>query len=586
MDSRPRNNNGQFAPDEQGGMDPNTTSAAYNPQIIEARKATLAEKLRRAIGVRRGVEESVPQEQRVLSRFNHGGHGEHGGVREFSILNKISNLTGMAQIKAGRDSLELAKYNRSLRDAYRADAVKQNKFPYRDSRLQYKIESGMRGSAIERGTYAKYDVRRARKLINEGVRRRNISIGVGAGVVGAGAGAGYLATREKGLSAKLRLRELAAISIGTAKKVLREVRAGNPGLKTVRPDSSPSLAQYVAPHTSKRVLKAAREQNGWDFNPEPNSMIIPRDVTGRDPDIKEHIESMKKMVLSSIPKKMVPIQQAAYKKAAALNSPVGLALHEAGHATMPKDVSKKLSKLQQAAARNGGVSLTDSYFKAGIDEEYRANREILNKIKLHGTAQEVAEWRGRSQDQIKIGYRTPIFNAAIMQEASPEEIQKAMVGETPLSLKRRVLEKYPHIRKQHLSAKLRLRELARRAAYDPYAMQAQPAEPGQAGRNFRNAAVGIGALGVGGGVAYAGWRGAQAAQSAQTLTDDALKTSAEARKAARSARVAAARFNRAGKVLKTQLTTFPTFKKVASKIFEEELKNLKELATRSVELNS
>jgi hypothetical protein len=67
-DSRQRNSQGQFAPEQQGGMDANTTSAAYNPQIIEARKASLAEKLRRAIGIRRGVEESVPQEQRVLSR--------------------------------------------------------------------------------------------------------------------------------------------------------------------------------------------------------------------------------------------------------------------------------------------------------------------------------------------------------------------------------------------------------------------------------------------------------------------------------------------------------------------------------------
>ena len=135
-------------------------------------------------------------------------------------------------------------------------------------------------------------------------------------------------------------------------------------------------------------------------------------------------------------------------------------------------------------------------------------------------------------------------------------------------------------------AKLRLRELARQAAYDPYAVQAQPAEPGQAGRDFRNAALGIGALGAGGGVAFAGFRGAQAAKSAQTLTDDALKTSGEARKAARSARVAAARVNRAGKWAKTQLTTFPTFKKVASRIFEEDLQGLKELAARSVELNS
>jgi hypothetical protein len=459
MDSRPRNNQGQFAPEEMGGMDPNTTSAAYNPQIIEARKATLAEKLRRAIGLRRGVEETVPQERTMLS-------------------------------------------------------------------------------------------------------------------------------------AKLRLRELADISIGTAKKVLREIRAGNPGLRIFRPESSPMMAQYISPHTSKKMIKAAREQlvdfqpNGRDFKLAPNSMIVPRDVARRDPDLKEHVEDMKKMVLSSIPKKLVPIQQAAYKKAESLNSPVGMALHEAGHATMPESVSKNISKLQQAAAKNGGISMTDPYFKTGIDEEYRANREVLNKIKQHGTPQEADSWRKRSQDQIKIGYRAPVFNAAMMQEASPEELEKAMAGLTPLSLKRRVLQKYPHIRKQQLSAKLRLRELARQAAYDPYAVQAQPAEPGQTGRDFRNAALGIGALGVGGGAVYAGWHGAQAAKSAQTLTDDALKTSAEARKAARAARVAASRVNRVGKMIKTQLTTFPTFKKVASKIFEEDLQNLKQLAAWSVELNS
>lgn len=118
------------------------------------------------------------------------------GVKEFSILNKISSLTGLAQIKSGRKALAQAKYNRRLRDGYRAEAAHHNKFPYKDSELQYKIESGMRGRAIEHDTYAKHDVRDARKLINEGVRRRNISIGVGAGVAGS-AGAGYLATRKK-----------------------------------------------------------------------------------------------------------------------------------------------------------------------------------------------------------------------------------------------------------------------------------------------------------------------------------------------------------------------------------------------------
>lgn len=168
------------------------------------------------------------------------------------------------------------------------------------------------------------------------------------------------------------------------------------------------------------------------------------------------------------------------------------------------------------------------------------------------------------------------------------EARKATLAEKlrrAIGMRRGVEESVPQ-EERVLSAKLRLRELARQAAYDPYAVQAQPAEPGQAGRDFRNASIGIGALGAGGGVAYAGWRGAQAAKSAQTLTDDALKTSAEARKAARAARITAARVGSAGKWAKTQFTTFPTFKKVAAKIFEEDLQNLKELAARSVELNS
>jgi hypothetical protein len=65
-DSRPRNNQGQFAPESEGGIDANTTSTAYNPQIIEARKASLIEKIRRMRGARNGVEESVPQREQVL----------------------------------------------------------------------------------------------------------------------------------------------------------------------------------------------------------------------------------------------------------------------------------------------------------------------------------------------------------------------------------------------------------------------------------------------------------------------------------------------------------------------------------------
>lgn len=137
-----------------------------------------------------------------------------------------------------------------------------------------------------------------------------------------------------------------------------------------------------------------------------------------------------------------------------------------------------------------------------------------------------------------------------------------------------------------LSAKLRLRELARQVAYDPYG-QAQP-EQGRAGRDFRNSALGIGALGVGGGAAYLGWRGGQAsksvqgaADSAKAATESARAAADEVQKVARSGRRVSARVGVVMKGVKTQLTTFPTFKKVASKFFEEDLQNLRELATIS-----
>ena len=112
-------------------------------------------------------------------KFNHGGHGEHGGVKEFSILNKISNLTGMAQIKAGREALEKAKWSR--KHALLASPMRLDGGP---------------AYGVRKFSHAREATREARRLIDEGVRRRNTSIGVGAGVAGA-AGAGYLAMRKK-----------------------------------------------------------------------------------------------------------------------------------------------------------------------------------------------------------------------------------------------------------------------------------------------------------------------------------------------------------------------------------------------------
>jgi hypothetical protein len=202
------------------------------------------------------------------------------------------------------------------------------------------------------------------------------------------------------------------------------------------------------------------------------------------------------------------------------------------------------------------------------------------------------QFASQSIDGIDANTTSTAYNPQVIEQRKLSLIEKIrrMRG-----VRNGVEESVPH-QQFSMNTKLRLRELARQT-YDPYAPQ--PAQPGQFGRDFRNTAIGVGALGAGAGVAYAGWQGSQAAKSAQaaaksaqTLTDDALKTSGEARKAARGARVAAARVGRAGQAIKTQLTTFPTFKKVGSAIFragrarylfETDLGKLRELAARSVE---
>jgi hypothetical protein len=637
MDSRPRNNNGQFAPDEMSGVDANTTSAAYNPQIIEARKATLAEKLRRAVGIRRGVEESVPRiDSNVVNErirgaggavlFNHGGHGEHGGVREFSILNKISNLTGMAQIKAGRDSLGAAKYNRSLRDAYRESAIKEAKYPYHDADLRYRLESSARHAAIERGFYAKNDVRRARKLINEGVRRRNISIGVGAGVVGAGAGAGYLATREKDLSAKLRLRELALArdpqtgelkeegsAMGTAAKVGLGVAglggaavAGTRGyhaIKTVREVGKGSFREGVSRIQTAHDFVGDKAVSALNKKASASAKAGWMGKFGKAGDFMAGNIFTKSMFAAKLRLRelaqgfAIPPEIAAQRMARRQEL-----MKNPDYANVQGYLVKKDNQhiMESVLKRGGKPNIRDGQV---VSAYFPGKKSLSAKLRLR----ELAEYKP-SEEALRLRDATLAYNKFI---GGKEDWQAASNSERGLKLRgahaaanNAVQQKGIHSQwhlpfgigkkakawrqynqdmdwvNNQLSAKLRLRELARQAAYDPYA------EPGQTGRDFRNAALGIGALGAGGGVAYAGFRGAQAAKSAQVLTDDALKTSGEARKAARSARVAAARVSRAGKVIKTQLTTFPTFKKVASKIFEEDLQGLKELAAKSVELNS
>ena len=704
MDSRPRNNQGQFAPDEQGGMDPNTTSAAYNPQIIEARKASLAEKLRRAIGLRRGVEESVPQEQRVLSaklRLRElaekpflkpekpflkqdeklmkdgpakraavssglaGGFGAGVGALYGSALHSVLTDGRIGVSEVGKQFPKLLKHAKaSSRGKYALLGAAAGAIP---SVIAYPIEYGAKKSRHDGlkkypksvgeigvpGYTESYPENSALPTLKAYFRKKEMSAkffgkmededtalkkaGRVAGTAAIGGLAGRMAAWNPVHGGKMNRATMIGAGLGALSQgAFEHIASAKTGLHgkpvNVTDESRKSTRDIggVLPSLGLVGAGVAAHLRGSKDNMDDTINEVRIRMTGKASDqyaAKKHAQARRAMGLEGEtfipkmpnfslpfgPKSANPrsvdeigggLEQKLERLAkSAKGTPEGEAAARKLNALRSKEGKTFMGKVKKAVAK------VSSKFKSGnVAPQKVIGRLLSAKLRLR----ELSEWTQQEQDAYEKKYAEYLaggasaglgrfdakdpktgkkYGGVITPDMYKRERQNpvpVMVRLTPAKAGgwdkkitppdefRQQMADYREKQKTILSAKLRLRELARQAAYSPYA-QAQPAEPGQAGRNFRNAAIGIGALGAGGGVAYASWRGAQAAKSAQTLTDDALKTSGEARKAARTARVAAARFNRAGKVLKTQLTTFPTFKKVASKIFEEEFKNLKKL---------
>jgi hypothetical protein len=717
-DSRPRNNNGQFAPDEMSGVDANTTSAAYNPQIIEARKAALAEKLRRAVGIRRGVEESVPRiDSNVVNErirgagggvlFNHGGHGEHGGVKEFSksaaLLDHQAKLAealawganwrktkgsflivreggpaGVARQPVGKATTFGGARRAIDRHDLKYGAVAHHLIDPATGKRPVGFSAKLRLRELAAATLIdKPLLKEDEKLLRDGAAKRALIGSSLPGALGAGAGALYGSVLHSVLTDG-RIDSQIGKQFPRLLKHAKSSSKGKYALIGAAAGAIPAIISYPMGYAG---MNARRE--GLKKYPKSVGELGPPGYTGSYPEnsalstlkayfrkkemsakffgrMEDEDTALKKAgrvagtaAIGGLAGRMAvwnPVHGGKMNRATMIGAGLGalsqgafehIASAKTGLHGKPvnvtdesrkstRDIGRALPSLGLAAAG------TAAYIAAKKDESDDFVNDFRIRVtgkasdqyaaKKHAQARRAMGLEGetfipqmpnfslpfgpksanpRSVDEIGGGLEQKLERLAKSAKGTPEgeaaarklNALRSKEGKTFMGKVKKAVAKVSSKFKSGnvapqkviarlLSAKLRLRELARQAAYDPYAVQAQPAEPGQAGRDFRNAALGIGALGAGGGVAYAGFRGAQAAKSAQVLTDDALKTSGEARKAARSARVAAARVNRAGKVIKTQLTTFPTFKKVASKIFEEDLKSLKELADRSVELNS
>jgi hypothetical protein len=363
-------------------------------------------------------------------KFNHGGHG---GLKEFSILNKISNLTGIAQIKAGREALEKAKWARKnplIAVARRSDGS---------------------GVGFPQFPHAREATREARSFINEGVRRRNISIGVAgaAGVVGGGLahqhfGRGQGPARSKQLAAKLRgLREFGVVSVETAKKVFRGLGKGDIP-KSLRPNISslleaPMGAMYVPRGTPLEARSQIASTFGGPFGGrrskafDPHTVIVPR--------ANESLRSSNKSILGGM-----------------LADPIGTSLHEHGHAAdsiLPRAgqaMGKRAKRLGSAMA-SGDFDAADRLGKGmgrvALRAERRANQNVLKQIQTHGTGEEVKAWKQWANKQMKHGYRNSMYQAA-----------SAEVGADTLAKKKALLREMPMLRSKFTNLAARLESLS------------------------------------------------------------------------------------------------------------------------------
>ena len=240
-----------------------------------------------------------------------------------------------------------------------------------------------------------------------------------------------------------RMIELASVSIGTAKKVLREIRGESAGLKQLRPRDAVRKSMYVPKATPAHTdIGSLKRKTGWN-GLAPHMVVVPRQT----PELR--VKSARQQHLP-----MSPANRRELENHAQLNDPIDASLHEHGHVTLPKKTKTILKNGEARARSEAGIPITHPYFKTAVNEEYRANRDILERIRTHGTPQEAKAWRARAQMQIKEGYRKPMFNNALMDEVTRTGAHAITEkGHLPLSLKRRVLQKHPHLRQQELSAK-------------------------------------------------------------------------------------------------------------------------------------
>ncbi len=214
-------------------------------------------------------------------------------------------------------------------------------------------------------------------------------------------------------SARSKMIELGVVSVGTAKKVLRglgEQAGGRPQL--LRPRGAPRFATYFPRGTPEAPRKAIMEDFAFPLRTriKSHTVIVPRARGGKSPFPRFDV--------------------------------IGVGLHEHGHAAdslvarHSKAQLAKRSRFQGALAKgdaNTADKLGRKIVGSEIESERRANQNVLKQIEIHGKPHEAVAWKKWANQQMKQGYRKPIYRDTVREtRADTLSKKKAVLRELPM----------------------------------------------------------------------------------------------------------------------------------------------------------
>ena len=214
-------------------------------------------------------------------------------------------------------------------------------------------------------------------------------------------------------------------STSTAKKVFRGLRGGMERAPLIRPSGPTALGAYLSKSATGEQASMVGDQIGSMIGSKvtmkPHSILLPRQN-------RFDLENS-------------PIGKSG-EKLPNIGGPVETAAHERGHAYDPnlpermerlRETSKgfmdALGRGDQAAAASAGRSMG----ARTMQNEYVANKRVLDQVAQHGTAGEVSAWKKHANNQMKVGYRKPMFDAAMQKKNAPQYREIGETGETYLS---------------------------------------------------------------------------------------------------------------------------------------------------------